>query len=73
LLVLSSGAIERGEFKSMAGLGERTAGTLLAALVKRGLLESDTPQGAVRFTIPLHALRFYFPRLWPEAEADAPG
>jgi hypothetical protein len=39
-------------------------------LVKRGLLKSDTPQGKLRFGIPLHALRFYFPALWPEAEAD---
>jgi Fic family protein len=63
--------IERGEFKRMTGLGERTAVTLLSALVRRGLLVSDTPQGKVRFGLPLHALRFYFPALWPEAEADA--
>jgi hypothetical protein len=25
----------------------------------------------VRFGVPQHALRFYFPRLWPEAEAGA--
>jgi hypothetical protein len=24
----------------------------------------------VRFGLPLHALRFYFSALWPEAEAD---
>lgn len=62
--------IERGEFKRMTGLGERTAVTLLSALVRRGLLRSDTVQGKVRFGLPLHALRFYFPALWPEAEAD---
>ena len=62
--------IERGEFKRMTGLGERTAVNLLSALVKRGLLVSDTVQGKVRFGLPLHALRFYFPALWPEAEAD---
>lgn len=50
---------------------ERTAVTLLTALLKRGLLKSDTPQGKVRFGLPLHALRFYFPAQWPEAEADA--
>lgn len=70
-LLLSGVALERGEFKRMTGLGERTAVTLLTALVKRGLLASDTPQGKVRFGLPLHALRFYFPALWPEAEADA--
>jgi hypothetical protein len=25
------------------------------------------------FGLPLHALRCYFPALWPEAEADVPG
>jgi Fic family protein len=33
--------------------------------------KSDSPQGKVRFGLPQHALRFLFPRLWPEAEADA--
>lgn len=70
-LFLSGGELERGEFKTMLGLGERTAVSALSALLKRGLLKSDTPQGKVRFALPLHALRFYFPALWPEAEADA--
>lgn len=70
-LFLTGGELERGEFKVMTGLGLRTAGTALAALIERGLLKSDTPQGKVRFGLPLHALRFYFPALWPEAEADA--
>ena len=61
--------IERGEFKRMTGLGDRTAANLVSALVRRGLLRSDTVQGKVRFGLPLHALRFYFPALWPEAEA----
>ena len=69
-LFLSGLQIERGEFKRMTGLGDRTAVSLLTALVTRGLLRSDTPQGKVRFGLPLHALRFYFPALWPEAEAD---
>jgi hypothetical protein len=49
----------------------RAATDALGALVKRGLLKSDTPQGKVRFGLPQHALRFLFPSLWPEAEADA--
>ena len=70
-LFLTGGELDRGEFKSMTGLGDRTAVSALSALVKRGLLKSDTPQGKLRFALPLHALRFYFPALWPEAEADA--
>lgn len=70
-LFVTDGAMERGEFKRMLGLGERTAGSVLKALLDRGLLASESPQGPLRFGLPLHALRFYFPALWPEAEADA--
>ena len=70
-LFLAGRELERGEFKAMMGLGDRTAVSALSALIRRGLLKSDTPQGKVRFGLPLHALRFYFPALWPEAEADA--
>ena len=42
-----------------------------AALIERRLVASDTPKGAIRFAVPLHALRFYFPALWPEAEVGA--
>ena len=69
-LFVTDSALERGEFKAMMGLGERTAGTVLKALLGRRLLVSDSPQGPLRFGLPLQALRFYFPALWPEAEAD---
>lgn len=72
-LFLSGGELTRGEFKAMLGLGERSATDALGALVRRGLLKSDSPQGKVRFGLPQHALRFLFPNLWPEAEADAGG
>jgi hypothetical protein len=60
----------RAEFKQLTGLGERVATSLPSALLKAGYLESDSPQGNIRFGIPRHALRFYFPALWPEAEQD---
>jgi Fic family protein len=63
-------SLQRGRFKAMTGLGDRTATSLLSALVDRGFLASDTPYGEVRFAIPDHALRFYFPALWPEAEQE---
>ena len=71
-LFLSGEEITRGDFKSMLGMSDRGATDAVGALVKRGLLKSDSPQGKVRFGLPQHALRFLFPRLWPEAEADAP-
>lgn len=70
-LFLSGEDMARGDFKSMLGMSDRGATDALGALVKRGLLKSDSPQGKVRFGLPQHALRFLFPQLWPEAEADA--
>jgi Fic family protein len=64
-------ALDRRDFAAMTGLGERTASGLIAALLKRALLRSDTPRGPLRFAVPMHALRLLFPNLWPEAEADA--
>lgn len=70
-LFLSGEEMARGDFKSMLGISDRGATDALGALIKRGLLKSDSPQGKVRFGLPQHGLRFLFPRLWPEAEADA--
>ena len=67
-LFATQGELERAEFKAMLGLGERLATAQIAALLKRGLLLSDSPYGKLRFGVPQHALRFYFPGLWPEAE-----
>jgi Fic family protein len=69
-LFATQGELGRGDFASMTGLGERTATTLIGKLLDAGLLVSDSPRGQVRFGIPLNALRFLFPSLWPEAEAD---
>jgi Fic family protein len=63
------GAMERGEFKQSSGLAPRTAERLLSALLTRGLVRSESPKGKLIFGVPHHALRFYFPTLWPEAEA----
>ena len=65
-----SGEMDRGDFKRMTGLGMRTADRLLRDLLAKRLLTSETPKGALRFGVPLYALRFYFPALWPEAEAQ---
>lgn len=69
-LFSAQGELGRAEFKTMTGLGERVATETLSALIKRGFLATDSPYGKVRFAIPTHALRFYFPALWPEAEQD---
>lgn len=63
-----TGPIERGEFKKMTGMAERSAERLLKALLDYRLLRSDTLKGKVYMGIPLHSLQFLFPKLWPEAE-----
>ncbi len=68
---MSGEEITQGDFKAMLGMSDRGATDALGALVKRGLLKSDSTQGKVRFGLPQHGLRFLFPRLWPETEAVA--
>jgi len=70
-LLVTQADVERSEFKGLLGLGERLATAQVSALLERGLLVTDSPHGKLRFGVPQHALRFYFPRLWPEAEASS--
>jgi hypothetical protein len=53
-LFLSGEEMSRGEFKAMLGMRDRGATDALGALVKRGLLKSDSPQGKVRFGLELN-------------------
>jgi Fic family protein len=69
-LFATQGTLGRAEFKTLMGLGDRVATATIAALLARGFVASDTPYGALRFAVPHHALRFYFPALWPEAEQE---
>lgn len=73
-LFATQSELERSEFKALlsaGGLGERLGTAQVSALLKRGLLATDSPHGKLRLGVPQHALRFYFPNLWPEAEMDA--
>jgi Fic family protein len=65
--LFTAGPATRAEFRQLTGLGERTAQALLSRLLATGLVESDTPLGPVRFGMPLDALQFLFPDLYPEA------
>ena len=72
-LFATQAELERSEFKALlsaGGLGERLGTAQVSALLKRGLLATDSPHGKLRLGVPQHALRFYFPNLWPEAEMD---
>ena len=69
-LFATQSELGRADFKAMTGLGDRVATSTLSALLNRGFLATDSSYGRLRFAIPRHALRFYFPALWPEAEQD---
>ena len=62
-----AGEMTRGEFVQMSGLAARTGDRLLAACFRLGLVESPSPKGILRLGLPLPALAFYFPQLYPEA------
>ncbi len=69
----TNGPLERGRFIALLGVPERTGRRALAALLRYGLLTSESPKGPVGFGVPFRALRFLFPALWPEAEAVPSG
>jgi Fic family protein len=59
------GEFERGKVGDITGLGDRAAREVLYALIKRGLLVSDTPRGAVRLGFPIDVIERWFPLLYP--------
>lgn len=65
--VFAAGPVTRREFAQMTGLGERTARSLTSKLLHDGLLVSDSTAGPVRWGLPLDAMHFLFPELYPEA------
>jgi len=66
--IILRGEMPRGEITKLSGYGERKARDLLASLLEEGLLASETPKGAVRFGLPVHAMAHLFPDLFPVFE-----
>jgi len=65
-----AGSLDRARFIGMTGLGERTGRRVMTSLLDYGLLVSDSPRGRVGFALPMKAMGFVFPGLWPEADTD---
>lgn len=59
------GEFERGKAREITGLKDRAAREVLYALVKKGLLVSDTPRGPVRLGFPIDVVERWFPLLYP--------
>ena len=62
---LLAGEFERGRAAAITGYKERQARTVLQALIKQGLLVSDTAKSPVRLGFPTHVVERWFPRLYP--------
>jgi Fic family protein len=67
----ASPTLDRTRFKGMMALPARTADRVLADLFKLKIVASKTPKGPIELALPLPLFRYLFPRLWPEAEANA--
>lgn len=59
------GEFERGKVENITGLKDRAAREVLYALIKKGLLLSDTPRGPVRLGFPIDVVERWFPLLYP--------
>lgn len=62
------GEFERGKVEDITGLKDRAARDILYALVKKGLLVSDTPRGPVRLGFPIDVVERWFPLLYPSTK-----
>jgi Fic family protein len=62
-----AGPMPRGEFQQMTGLAPRTAQKVLSRLLATGLVTSAGHTAPVQFALPLDALQFLLPELYPEA------
>jgi Fic family protein len=60
-----AGEFARGQAASLTGYQERQAGTVLNALVKRGLLISPTSRSKARLGFPMEIVDRWLPRLYP--------
>ena len=67
---LLKGEFSRGEAARISGLAERATRSQLSALVKAGLLVSDTPKGPVRLGFPVEAAQWWLPNLITERPID---
>lgn len=60
---LHMGHVERGAAAALLGVGERQARNIVADLIERGLLISDSPRSPLRLGFPTAAVDAWFPRL----------
>jgi Fic family protein len=62
---LLAGSFERGKADAITGYKERQARSVLAELVAKGLLISDSPKSPVWLGFPIDVVERWFPKLYP--------
>ena len=62
------GEFERGKVVGITGFKDRAAREVMYALLKKGLLVSDTPRGPVRLGFPIDVVERWFPLLYPATQ-----
>jgi len=62
---LLAGSFERGKADMITGYKERQARMVLADLVSKGLLVSDSPKSPVHLGFPIDVVERWFPKLYP--------
>jgi Fic family protein len=62
--------LSRAEFSRILGESDATSRRITRSLLDFGILQSATHRDPLSFALPLKSLRFVFPRLWPEVDAD---
>ncbi|HYN77305.1 MAG TPA: Fic family protein [Lamprocystis sp. (in: g-proteobacteria)] len=65
LTVFLRGALARGEAAALTGYGERAGRDVIGGLLDEGLLVSDSPKGPVRSGLPMAAVPYLFPGVFP--------
>jgi Fic family protein len=64
--ILYRGEMPRGDMPSTLGVSERTANRVVAGLIERGVLMSQTPKAPLRMTFPAKLASHWMPGLFPE-------
>lgn len=64
--VLTTGEVGRGDAGPTMGMHPRIAHDIVRSLLDEGLLSSPTPRGPLRLRVPMHAVRYLLPELYPE-------
>jgi hypothetical protein len=64
--VLYRGELPRGDVPAIVGTGERQASRIVASLLEKGVLTSDSTRAPLRLTFPAALASRWMPGLFPE-------